>query len=160
MQVGNKKLRTSWERFSRIVEDRNNMFELSVVFHDWQQKVSMQIFCYSATLYCMFHEELHVLYCHSSLHIHIYVYLYVCTSKFLTSLHLFISSFLLLSLPRFSYLLSSPPFSLLSFSLSLSLSLSSLFTLLTHSSSPPHPLLSSPPLPLLPPVLPPYRCVE
>ena len=22
-----------------IVEDRNNMFELSVVFHDWQQKV-------------------------------------------------------------------------------------------------------------------------
>ena len=39
MQVGNKKLRTNWEKFSMIVEDRNNMFELSVVFHDWQQKV-------------------------------------------------------------------------------------------------------------------------
>jgi hypothetical protein len=43
MQVGNKKLRTSWERFSRIVEDRNNMFELSVVFHDWQQKFFLHI---------------------------------------------------------------------------------------------------------------------
>ena len=39
MQFGNKKLRTHWETFSAIVEDRNNMFELSVVFHDWQQKV-------------------------------------------------------------------------------------------------------------------------
>ena len=45
MQVGNKRLRMCWERFSAIVEDRNNMFELSVVFHDWQQKVRQTDCC-------------------------------------------------------------------------------------------------------------------
>ena len=43
MQVGNKRLKTNWEKFSTIVEERNNMFELSVVFHDWQQKVLIKL---------------------------------------------------------------------------------------------------------------------
>ena len=48
MQVGNRELRSRWEKFSAIMEDRNNMFELSVVFHDWKQKVHVHVHVYTA----------------------------------------------------------------------------------------------------------------
>ena len=63
MQAGNKKLRDGWETFSAIVEERNNMFELSVVFHDWQQKV----------LRFMYNVQ-----CRYDVHVHVhYIYIYV-----------------------------------------------------------------------------------